>query len=131
MVIGSPERIASLDQVKADLARLADPRDLSEAEAEEILARNAEAEEGQRRFVQDEDGDFQREEHCKRRDHVGQEVAEDDARVLAADRPRRGDEGRLPYESTIPRVSRAKIIQRSSARTMIMLMKPPPRMNRM
>ncbi len=39
MVIGSPERIAALDGVKADLARLADPRGLSEAEAEEILAR--------------------------------------------------------------------------------------------
>ena len=39
MVIGSPERIAALDEVKADLARLADPRGLSEAEAEEILAR--------------------------------------------------------------------------------------------
>ncbi|MCH7824671.1 MAG: hypothetical protein IH849_07710, partial [Acidobacteria bacterium] len=39
MVIGSPERIAALDEVKTDLARLADPRDLSEAEAEEILAR--------------------------------------------------------------------------------------------
>ena len=39
IVIGSPERIAALDGVKADLARLADPRGLSEAEAEEILAR--------------------------------------------------------------------------------------------
>ena len=39
MVIGSPERIAALDGVKADLARLADPRGLSEAEAAEILAR--------------------------------------------------------------------------------------------
>jgi len=39
MVIGSPERIAALDEIKADLARLADPRGLSDAEAEEILAR--------------------------------------------------------------------------------------------
>ncbi len=39
MVIGSPERIASLDEIKADLARLADPRGLSDAEADEILAR--------------------------------------------------------------------------------------------
>jgi hypothetical protein len=39
MVIGSPERIAALDAIKVDLARLADPRDLSDAEAEELIAR--------------------------------------------------------------------------------------------
>jgi hypothetical protein len=39
LVIGSPARIAALDQVKADLARLADPRGLSDADAEELLAR--------------------------------------------------------------------------------------------
>ncbi|MGD8331851.1 MAG: M14 family zinc carboxypeptidase, partial [Acidobacteriota bacterium] len=39
LVIGSAARIAVLDQVKADLARLADPRRLSDAEAEELLAR--------------------------------------------------------------------------------------------
>jgi hypothetical protein len=38
MVIGSPERIAGLDQVKADLARLADPRGMSDADAEALLA---------------------------------------------------------------------------------------------
>ncbi|MCY4398278.1 MAG: M14 family zinc carboxypeptidase [Gemmatimonadetes bacterium] len=38
LVIGSPERIARLDEVKADIARLADPRGLSEADAEALLA---------------------------------------------------------------------------------------------
>lgn len=39
MVIGSPERIARLDEVKADLARLAHPGELSEADAQALLAR--------------------------------------------------------------------------------------------
>lgn len=39
LVIGSADRIARLEEVKADLGRLADPRGLSEAEAHEILAR--------------------------------------------------------------------------------------------
>ncbi|MXX55184.1 MAG: hypothetical protein F4Z44_05280 [Gemmatimonadetes bacterium] len=38
LVIGSPERMARLDDVKADLARLADPRGLSADEAEALLA---------------------------------------------------------------------------------------------
>ncbi len=38
MVIGSPERIASLDEVKAGLARLANPAGLSDAEAQELIA---------------------------------------------------------------------------------------------
>ena len=38
MVIGSPERIASLDEVKARLAQLAYPDGLSDAEAEELIA---------------------------------------------------------------------------------------------
>ncbi|MFH1574215.1 MAG: M14 family zinc carboxypeptidase, partial [Acidobacteriota bacterium] len=37
MVIGSAERISRLDQVKADLRRLADPRSLSNAEAERLI----------------------------------------------------------------------------------------------
>ena len=36
MVIGSPERIAKLDQVKRDLQRLADPRNLSQADADRL-----------------------------------------------------------------------------------------------
>jgi hypothetical protein len=36
-VIGSPARLASLDTVKADLRRLADPRRLAEADAERLL----------------------------------------------------------------------------------------------
>ncbi len=39
MIIGSPERIARLDEIKADLRRLAYPGDLSEAEATELIAR--------------------------------------------------------------------------------------------
>ncbi|MDE0072469.1 MAG: hypothetical protein OXU32_00600, partial [Gammaproteobacteria bacterium] len=38
MVVGSPERIASLDEVKAGLARLAHPEGLSDAEADELIA---------------------------------------------------------------------------------------------
>ena len=38
LVIGSAERMARLDQVKANLARLADPRGLDDAEAEALLA---------------------------------------------------------------------------------------------
>ena len=38
LVIGSPERMARLDDVKADLARLADPRMLSDDEAESLVA---------------------------------------------------------------------------------------------
>ncbi|MCY3676606.1 MAG: zinc carboxypeptidase [Gemmatimonadetes bacterium] len=38
LVIGSAERMARLDDVKADLARLADPRELSDNEAEALLA---------------------------------------------------------------------------------------------
>ena len=38
LVIGSPERLAALDDVKADLARLADPRGLSDSETEALLA---------------------------------------------------------------------------------------------
>ena len=38
LVIGSVERMARLDDIKADLARLADPRNLSDAEAEALLA---------------------------------------------------------------------------------------------
>lgn len=38
LVIGSPERMARLDDVKADLARLADPRGLSDDEAEALLS---------------------------------------------------------------------------------------------
>ncbi len=37
LVIGSPERMARLDQVKADLKRLADPRGLAPAEAERLV----------------------------------------------------------------------------------------------
>lgn len=37
MVIGSADRLARLDQVKADLARLADPRGLSAAEADRLV----------------------------------------------------------------------------------------------
>src|SRR5918994_4142994 len=36
MVIGSPERMAKLDQVKADAKRLADPRNLSNADADRL-----------------------------------------------------------------------------------------------
>ncbi len=38
LVIGSPERMSRLDDVKAGLARLADPRGLSDADAEALLA---------------------------------------------------------------------------------------------
>ncbi len=38
LVIGSPERMARLEEVKAGIARLADPRGLSDAEAETLLA---------------------------------------------------------------------------------------------
>ena len=38
LVIGSPERMTRLDEVKAGIARLADPRGLSDAEAEALLA---------------------------------------------------------------------------------------------
>ena len=38
LVIGAPERMARLDEVKAGIARLADPRGLSDAEAEALLA---------------------------------------------------------------------------------------------
>ena len=38
LVIGSPERMARLEEVKAGIARLADPRGLSDAEAEALLA---------------------------------------------------------------------------------------------
>ena len=38
LVIGSPERMARLDEVKAGIARLADPRGLSDADAEALLA---------------------------------------------------------------------------------------------
>ena len=38
LVIGSAERMARLDDIKADLARLADPRGLSDDEAEALLA---------------------------------------------------------------------------------------------
>ncbi len=37
MAIGSPDRIARLDEVKADLQRLADPRGLSDAEANRLV----------------------------------------------------------------------------------------------
>jgi hypothetical protein len=37
MVIGSPERIARLDQVKSDVKRLADPRGLSPGDAEQLV----------------------------------------------------------------------------------------------
>ncbi len=37
LVLGSPERLARLDQVKADLRRLADPRGLSQADADRLL----------------------------------------------------------------------------------------------
>jgi hypothetical protein len=36
-VIASPARIAELDRVKADLRRLADPRGLSQADADRLL----------------------------------------------------------------------------------------------
>ncbi len=39
IVIGTPERIADLDAVKSDLYRLRDPRGLSDADAEALLAR--------------------------------------------------------------------------------------------
>ncbi len=39
LVVGSPDRIAHLDDVKADLQRLADPRGLSDTEAKAILTR--------------------------------------------------------------------------------------------
>ena len=38
LVIGSPERIAALDDVKAGLARLAQPDGLSEADADALIA---------------------------------------------------------------------------------------------
>ncbi|WP_419166089.1 M14 family zinc carboxypeptidase [Candidatus Palauibacter sp.] len=38
LVIGSPERMGRLEEVKAGIARLADPRGLSDAEAEALLA---------------------------------------------------------------------------------------------
>jgi hypothetical protein len=37
LVIGSPERIARLEEIKADLRRFADPRTLSDAEAERLV----------------------------------------------------------------------------------------------
>src|SRR5262245_16494744 len=37
LIIGSPARISSLEQIKADLRRLADPRTLSDAEAERLV----------------------------------------------------------------------------------------------
>jgi hypothetical protein len=37
LVIGSPERLARLDQVKADLRRLADPRSLSQVDADRLV----------------------------------------------------------------------------------------------
>jgi hypothetical protein len=37
MVIGSPERIAKLDAIKRDLQRLADPRTLSQADADRLI----------------------------------------------------------------------------------------------
>jgi hypothetical protein len=39
LVIGSPERIAALDRVRADLARFAEPRGLAAAERDALLAR--------------------------------------------------------------------------------------------
>ncbi|MBK7403678.1 MAG: peptidase [Phycisphaerales bacterium] len=39
MVISSPENMSRLDQIQADLARLADPRGLPDAEADGLLAR--------------------------------------------------------------------------------------------
>lgn len=39
LVIGAPERIAALDAVKADLARLADPRGLAAGEVDALVAR--------------------------------------------------------------------------------------------
>jgi hypothetical protein len=38
MVIGSPERMSRLDEIKSGLARLADPRGMSDAEAQALLA---------------------------------------------------------------------------------------------
>ena len=38
LVLGSPERMARLDQVKADLKRLADPRGISAAESDRLVA---------------------------------------------------------------------------------------------
>lgn len=38
LVVGSAERIAKLDQVKADIRRLADPRGLAAAEADRLTA---------------------------------------------------------------------------------------------
>jgi len=38
LVVGSPERMAKLDQVKADIKRLADPRGLPAAEADRLIA---------------------------------------------------------------------------------------------
>src|SRR6185503_13711775 len=37
MVIGSPERIAKLDQIKADRKQLADPRTLSQGDADRLV----------------------------------------------------------------------------------------------
>jgi hypothetical protein len=37
LIVGSPERLARIDQVKADLRRLADPRGLSQAEADRLV----------------------------------------------------------------------------------------------
>ena len=37
LIVGSPDRIARLDQVKADLRRLADPRGLSQADADRLV----------------------------------------------------------------------------------------------
>jgi len=37
LIVGSPERLARLDQVKADLRRLADPRGLSQADADRLV----------------------------------------------------------------------------------------------
>ncbi|HKJ00888.1 MAG TPA: hypothetical protein VJ997_00495, partial [Longimicrobiales bacterium] len=39
MVLGTPDRIAGLDAIKADLRRLNDPRGLSDADAQALLAR--------------------------------------------------------------------------------------------
>ena len=39
MIVGTPERIAGLDSIKADLRRLNDPRGLSDDDAEALLAR--------------------------------------------------------------------------------------------
>ncbi len=39
LVIGSPDRMARLDELKAEIARFADPRGLTEAETEALIAR--------------------------------------------------------------------------------------------